>query len=222
VTAADDPPRVGRRDEEILRRFVQARDGGDVEGATRLWHDLVGESFDRVAGLVDVWSVRKTKLSEHEREEAIQRVLVSLWDKVRWTFRGTAMGELHNTIETLVGFRCADVVGEQVADRERYPTSLDRPWVDEDGDERGQHPADADESTERWYREAEQAEARELVDGLMAEMPDERERLVTLRTLEGAPAAEIAEEVGINVTHLYKVRERGIKTLRRLAKEQDA
>jgi DNA-directed RNA polymerase specialized sigma24 family protein len=53
-------------------------------------------------------------------------------------------------------------------------------------------------------------------------MKDERMRVVLERSREGAPAKEIAEELGVSMNNLYKLRERGIKDLARLKEQWDA
>lgn len=218
--AASDPPSVGRRDEDCLRRFVACRDRGDADGARTAWAELVELSHDRVRDLVDVWSYTHTPLSPAEREEATQRAMIKMFERVVHTFHGTEMGQLHLTLAKLVDFRCKDVISDAVRWRKRE-TGLETTWVDHEGKERGHHPGEVAEAEWRWARDEEVAEASSLVERAMDRMPDGRKKTVVERTLDGVPADEIMAELDVSQANLHQLRRRGILQLRGIIDEME-
>lgn len=218
--ARDDAPSVGTTDEDCLRRFVACRDRGDATGATIAWRELVEVSYDRVRSLVEVWSYTHTRLGEAEREEATQRALITMFERLGHTFEGVSMGQLHNALGRLVGFRCLDVIDEAVKARERT-SGLDATWVDHEGREHGQHPGEAAEAAWRWTRDAEVAEATAIVQDALARLEDGPKRTVVERTLDGVPAEEIADELGVTMANLYQLRRRGLVALRSIIEQME-
>ena len=56
----------------------------------------------------------------------------------------------------------------------------------------------------------------------MPQIPDERQRHVVRRTLEGATSDEIMAELGVSRDNLYKLRQRGHEALAKLKEQWDA
>lgn len=174
--------------------------------------ELVTANFERVRGMVDVRASRYG-LSADERAEALQRALVKLWHKMVASFDGTTMGEWVNATRTLVDFVCRDVQRD-AARRSQRETTIGGGAPDPDTDDGAWK--DAQLAQQRHAREQERADAAGFVDWALARLGDDRRRLVLQRTLEGAPANEIAGELGVSMDNLYAIRSRAVKDMRTL------
>ena len=209
MPAGSDRQNVGLTEEQLLTRFVACRDASDADGARRAWEELAVASFDRVRGMVDV-RARRYGLSPDERQEAVQVALVKLWNNMVRTFRGTSMGEYVNAMKALVEFACADVQ-RAAARRTEHETRL------EDDADRPNHDWKADELAHEAHRRgAERQDAADFVSWAVPQLTNERRRRVIERTLDEAPAEEIAAELGVSMDNLYQLRTRGLKDLREL------
>jgi RNA polymerase sigma factor (sigma-70 family) len=193
---------LGDRSEAALARFVAARDAGDRGRALAAWEELLALNADRVRGMVGLWAARG-RLSADEREDAVQRAMVKLWRNMIGTFAGTTMGEWVNAVRTCVSYACADVQREAAA-----RTGRSAPL--EAGD---------DVALDSHARAEEKADAAGFVAWALPRVADERRRLVLARTLDGAPAAAIAAELGVEMGNLYQLRSRGLKDLAALRRE---
>ena len=197
------------REEELLRKFVAARDDGNAGAARHWWGKLAEAGFDRVRGMVDAKAWRYG-FDDDERQEAVQRSLVKLWDKMLHSFKGSTMGEFVNATNTLVEFVCKDVQRD-AARRTSHETGLhddpERPHPDWKGDQLAH---------QEFEREAEQAEAADFVEWALPRMKHERRRRVAELTLDGVPAEDIAAELEESMDNLYQLRSRGLKDLRKL------
>ena len=188
----------------MLARFVAARDSGDRPAAVAAWEELLALNVDRVRAMVALWG-SGGRLSPDEREDAVQRALVKLWRNMVSTFAGGSMGEWVNAVRACVNFACTDVQRE-AASRSGRSAPL----------EEGDSVAEAS-----FARGEEKAEAAEFVAWALPRVEDERRRLVLARTLDGAPAAAVAAELGIEMGNLYQLRSRGMRDLARLHREWD-
>ena len=195
-------------DDELLRRFVAARDAGDAADARRWWTELVERSHDRVAAMVALWG-RGGRLSADEQEDAVQKALLKLWQNMVDTFQGATMGEWVNAVRTCVGYACLDVQraaarrsGRELALEESAPVAA---LAQQEHD-----------------REAERADAARFVGWALERMRHERRRRVIERTLDGVPAEAIAEELGVSMDNLYQLRSRGLTDLATLKERYDA
>jgi RNA polymerase sigma factor (sigma-70 family) len=207
MAASRDQPNV--RDEELLRRFVACRDDGDGDGARHWWNRLAEASFDRVRGMVDNRAYHYG-FSHDEREEAVQRALVKLWQNMVHSFRGATMGEFVLATKSLVEFACMDVQRDAARRTEREKRLS--------GDPEKPHPEyDSDEvAQQRHRRDAEKREAEEFVGWALPQVKNERYRRVLELTLDGVPAERIAAELDVTMTNLYQLRSRGLKELGKL------
>ena len=203
------PDRQNVREEELLRRFVAARDDGDSDGARHWWGRLAEASFDRVRGMVDL-RARRYGLSDDERQEAVQRSLVKLWQNMITSFEGATMGEFVNATRSLVEFACKDVqrgAAKRTSREAALSGDPEKPHPDWRGDEIAQ---------QRHRRAAEQADAAEFVAWALPRLTNERRRRVLELTLTNAPAEAIAAELDVTMDNLYALRSRGLKDLRKL------
>lgn len=211
---------TGTRDEDALQRFVACRDAGDVDGATAAWAEVVEVMYDRVVTLVAIHGRREPGLNAEEQAEVVQRVLFTMWDRVRWTFAGVAMGQLVQTLKKVVSFRAADLIDEKVRQRKQDGASLDELRGDA-GEGFAPAAAEVEEATWRWTRAEEQVGLSDWIDTGMAKL-DDREREVVQDALAKVPAKVTAERLGVTMNNLYKLRERGLDRLAGYMKEMDA
>ena len=146
--------RVGRHEEEHLRRFVRARERGDA-GAMRLaWEELVVDFHDRMDGLVS--ATHRGRLDREEHELAVQLALAKFATNLLTTFKGTSVGELVNASKRLAHGVCVDVQRASVRRQRHEGPSLDRGW-DATGGE-GAAPAwDAEEAARVHARDEERS-----------------------------------------------------------------
>src|SRR5919199_1826182 len=109
----------------MLRRFLAARRAGDEDDARRWWDALQARG----------------RLSPDEQDEALQRALIRMANRMIHTFHGTSMGEWVESTRSLVRFLCMDTQRDAAAisSRER---PLDEPaGGGEDGDSGGRPDA---------------------------------------------------------------------------------
>jgi hypothetical protein len=218
VTVGDDPPHVGRFDEEHLRRFLAARELGDVAGMRHWWQELVIDMFDRMDGLVAV--AHKGRLDDEEHDMAVQLCLIRFATNLMTTFAGTTMGQLVNACRTMARGICIDVQRTAVRERAHRGPSLDSGW-DADGLE-GATPAwEAAEASRRAESEARGAEIADFLAWALPQVGQDRRTVLEL-TFEGAEIAEIVATMGITRENAYQLRSRGLKDLTKLKEQYDA
>lgn len=212
IAATDDPPVVNTDENIYLRRFVKARDNGDVDGAREAWDLLVNNSYDLVDGFVR--SAGRGKLrSEDEIQDAIEQALVRLWRKMSQTFEGTSMGEYVMSTRALCGFAVLDVQ-RAASKRNARLKSLDKTVDDGEGGNRSLYDAALQAEAER--RAAREADDEErdgwncLLDEYLPQVSNDRYRVVLQRTRENVPAESIAAELDVSMDNLYQLRKRGI------------
>jgi DNA-directed RNA polymerase specialized sigma24 family protein len=214
---------MASQEEALLRRFVAARDAGDVAGARRWWEELVTLEYDRVAGMVAAWRGGR-ELRPDERDEATQVALLKLWRNMIRTFTGTTMGEWVNATLACVDFACRDVQRRAARQSARLK-SLDQPASASGGDDdvRGAYDRALEaEGRRRDQRAREARDAEEFVTWALPQVADERRRLVLRMTLEGVPAEDIRRELDVSRDNLYQLRSRGLKDLAKLKERYDA
>lgn len=215
MAARSDLPGVSTHEGEHLRRFVAARDKGDVAAMRRWWEELVIDVADRMDGLV--WLAHQGRLDDDEHEEAVQAAMIRFADKVVHSFQGVSMGELVNTCKTMARGICIDVQRKSIRLREREGRSLDAGW-EADGEDRASSSWGADEAVARLDREERSADVLAFLAWALPELPAERGRVVEL-TFQGATMDEIVEELGVTRANAYQLRSRGMRDLAKL-KEQ--
>ncbi|MEA2246328.1 MAG: hypothetical protein QOH46_857 [Solirubrobacteraceae bacterium] len=218
MAGRSDSPSVGRHDDEHLRRFLAARDRGDVVEMRRWWNELVIDFFDRMDGLVAV--AHKGRLSDHEHELAVQNSMMRFSENLIGTYDGVSMGELVNACKQLATFICMDVQRTSMRENKSAGQSLDDGWNLDSED----HPAQSWEAAEAWARldrEDRDSEARDFIDWALPQISDERGRVLDL-TFEGASVGEICAGLGISKANAYQLRSRGFKDLEKLKEQYDA
>src|SRR4051794_4816362 len=96
-------------DHLLLRRFVAARDRGDVELAAELWKQLAVNNFDRVTQIVKAFrfSPGGPGLPEHERGSAVSEAyprVIAMGAK----FHEREIGQFYAALVTCVQHTCQD------------------------------------------------------------------------------------------------------------------
>jgi hypothetical protein len=218
VIAGSDPSHVGRFDEEHLRRFLAARERGDVTGMRRWWHELVIDIFDRMDGLVAV--THKGRLDDGEHEIAVQLCMIRFATNLMTTFEGTTMGQLVNACRTMARGICIDVQRSSVREREHRGPSLDAGWNAEPG-EQGASAWEAEEAVRRVERDERRAEVEDFLAWAMPQIGQDRRTVLEL-TFQGAEIPEIVGAMGITRDNAYQLRSRGLRDLTKLKEQYDA
>ena len=217
MAARSDPPRVGRHDDEHLRRFLAARTRGDAAEMRRWWDELVIDFFDRMDGFVSV--AHKGRLDHHEHELAVQMSMARFSERLISTYEGVSMGELVNACRTLARGICIDVQRAEARGHKRA-ASFDAGWS-ADAEERPTPSWEADEAWHRLERAQRGAEIRDFLDWALPEIAEDRRRVLEL-SFEGASIPEICAELGISEANAYQRRSRAFKDLKRLKERYDA
>jgi len=205
--AADSPvcdghPPVAGHDAVLLQRFLLARRRRDEVAARAAWDELVGLNFDRVVTLVRVES--RGRLSAEERDDAVQRALVTMLTRFMDTFRGTSMGEFVAATRTLVRFACVDTQRRAAAVTSR---------TEELSDDAEQEVADEpDPLLER---------GGAFLDWALPQLADRRREVIEL-DLGDLTTEEIQERLGVSRDVVYAARSRALKDLAKLREEYEA
>jgi RNA polymerase sigma factor (sigma-70 family) len=217
MAARSDPPRVGRHDDEHLRRFLAARERGDAAEMRRWWDELVIDFFDRMDGFVAV--AHKGRLDHHEHELAVQMSMARFSERLISTYEGVSMGELVNACRSLARGICIDVQ-RAAARAHKGAASFDAGWSAA-AEERPTPAWEADEAWHRLERERRGAEVRDFLDWALPQVAEDRRRVLEL-SFEGASIPEICAELGISEANAYQRRSRAFKDLTRLKERYDA
>lgn len=225
MSTASDPPVVRTHEGEYLRRFLVARAAGNRDEMRVWWEALIGDNFDRVRGFVAFEA--RGRLSSDEQQEAFQRVLIKLAQRMVLTFKGTSMGEWVKATRTLVHHVCIDVQrdAERVSKRER---SLEAGWDDAD-DGRGRYD-------KAIARDAEDAEAlkedladeeavfrlgREFLDWALPQLSPRLREVMELDR-QNVPVEEMQRRLGVKRDVIYAARSRALKELAKLLEEYES
>ncbi len=212
-----DASRVGRHDEEHLRRFLAARRAGDAVAMRRSWEEIVISLFDRMDGIVA--ATHRGRLDDEEHEVAVQLALVRVSERLVHTFAGTSMGELVNATKTLARGICIDVQRSAVRTRRRS-RSLDAGWS-ADADDRPSAVWEADEAAARFERAERDADAQAFLDWALPQLRGRR-RDVVERTFRGDGLPEICDELGLTRDNAYQLRSRGLRDLAELKRAYES
>ncbi|MEA2155726.1 MAG: hypothetical protein QOE11_1866 [Solirubrobacteraceae bacterium] len=223
MAATRDSSHVGRHHEEKLRRFLAARDKGDEAGARRWWDELISDNFDRVRAMVYLQS--RGHLSFDEREDALQRALVKLFNNMIHTFRGTSVGEWVESTRTLVKFACIDTQRRAMT-ISKHERSLDHQARDDDA---GRWDADVFAAIEKQRREQESdendadalGEQQAFLDWAVPQLSEKRRRVIELDRAD-VPVEEIQKRLGVSRDVVYASRSRALKDLARLREAYDS
>jgi RNA polymerase sigma factor (sigma-70 family) len=198
----DGHPPVARHDAALLQRFLLARRRRDEAAARAAWCELVELNFDRVVTLVRLES--RGRLSAEERDDAVQRALITMLTRFMDTFRGTSMGEWVAATRTLVHFACVDTQrrAATVSGRTEELSDHAEPEVAEEHDallERG----------------------AAFLDWALPQLAQRRREVVEL-DLEELTTDAIAQRLGVSRDAVYAARSRALKDLAKLREEFEA
>jgi RNA polymerase sigma factor (sigma-70 family) len=192
---------VTRHDDVLLQRFLLARRRRDEAAARAAWGELVELNFDRVVTLVRLES--RGRLTPEERDDAVQRALVTMLTRFMETFRGTSMGEFIAATRTLVRFACVDTQRRAAVVSGRTEELVDLPEED---------AADVDELFER---------GGSFLDWAVPQLVGRRREVIEL-DLQDLTTEEIQQRLGVSRDVVYAARSRALKDLAKLREEHGA
>lgn len=219
MSAAPDSSHVGRHDDELLRRFVAARDAGDDDAMRHWWHELVATNYDRVAGMVSLEA--RGHLSADERQDAVQAACLRLTVNMIATFHGTSMGEWINALRRLVTFACIDVQ-RKAARISKHERHLDEPRSGDD--DRGRYDDAERRAAEGALTDAEERErdqedvaARQAFLDWAVPQLTPRPRQVFELMRQGKTTKEIMQALDISENNVHVSSKRALARLRKLS-----
>ena len=158
-------------------------------------------NFDRVVTLVRLES--RGRLTPEERDDAVQRALVTMLTRFMETFRGTSMGEFVAATRTLVRFACVDTQRRAAVVSGRTEELVD--LQEEDA-------ADDDELLER---------GGSFLDWAVPQLVGRRREVIEL-DLQDLTTEEIQQRLGVSRDVVYAARSRALKDLAELREEHGA
>jgi RNA polymerase sigma factor (sigma-70 family) len=214
-------------DHLLLRRYADARAGGDLELAGELWKQLAVNNFDRVTQLVKAFrfSPGGAGIPEHEwgsaATEAYLRVVA-----MGAGFRAREAGRFYAALVTCVLNSCRDFGRKELRHDRHAAGSIDTTF-ETDG-EAG--PFDAalaaydahlrEQAGDAIEAELNRVEAEDLVAWAIGRVANDNHReLLELTWLRKLGAEEIAEQLGISLDNVYARRSRGNKELERILRD---
>jgi RNA polymerase sigma factor (sigma-70 family) len=214
-------------DELLLRRYADARDGGDLELAGEIWRQLAVNNFDRVKQLVKAFrfSPGGPGIPEHEwgsaASEAYLRVV-----SMGAGFRRREVGRFYAALVTCVQNSCRDFGRKELRHDRRAAGSIDTTF-EPDG-EAG--PFDAalaaydahlrEQAGDAIEAELRRVEAEDLVGWAIGRVANDNHReVLELTWLQKLPAEDVAEQLGISLDNVYARRSRGGKELERILRD---
>jgi RNA polymerase sigma factor (sigma-70 family) len=200
-SVCDGHPPVAGHDAVLLQRFLLARRRRDEAAARAAWGELVELNFDRVVTLVRLES--RGRLTPEERDDAVQRALVTMLTRFMETFRGTSMGEFIAATRTLVRFACVDTQRRAAVVSGRTEELVDLPEED---------AADDDELLER---------GGSFLDWAVPQLVGRRREVIEL-DLQDLTTEEIQQRLGVSRDVVYAARSRALKDLAKLREEHGA
>ena len=225
MPAASAPPLVRSHEGEYLRRFLVARAAGNRDEMRVWWEALLGDNMDRVRGFVAAEA--RGRLSRDEQQEAVQRALIKLANRMVLTFKGSSMGEWVKATRTLVHGVCIDVQRDAERVSKREP-SLDAGWSDPD-DGPGRYDSAIAREARNAEREQDELDDEEVVfqlgrDFLDWALPQLTPRLRAVMKLDrqNVPVEDMQERLGVSRDVIYAARSRALKELGKLMEEYDS
>lgn len=209
--------------DELLRLVVICRhDRSNKRKARKAWEMLIALDFDRVRGLVASFRFpghAGVRVSPSDTDDAVQTAYERLVKMLK-TFRGTSEGEFRAAMRRCVSFACMDHCRAAMNAEKPIKGSLDEERANSDGGSpRGKFEAEMAKRERQGLQDEESLERAIELEKRVAEAVadlDEKRRVVIEMTRDGRPAEEIAARVGTSVGYMYKLRERGLKTLREI------
>ena len=214
-------------DHLLLRRYVDARDRGDLGQAAEIWKQLAVNNFDRVNQIVKAFrfSAAGPGLPEHERgsaaSEAYLRVIA-----MGANFRKRELGRYYAALVTCVQNSCRDYGRKELRHDKRAAGSVDRTY---DTDSTA-GPYDAalaaydaelrERATDAVQAELDKLEAEHLVGWGISQIANPKYReVLELTYSKKLSTQKIADQLGISTDNVFARRSRGIKELEKILRD---
>ena len=214
------------RDDELIRRFCDHRDRGDLVRARDLWEQLALSNYDRVKQLVKAFRFPGGQaLPVSDLPDATQEAFLRV-SAMGANFRESALGQFRAALHRCVFNSCMDFGRKELRHDEHIAGSLDERYAP--GDEAG--PYDAAIVAHSLAREAQDIEAADdaarsdeaqsLVAWAIAQVENVNYREVLEMTyVQRLAADEIADRLGITMDNVYARRCRGVKRLEEILRD---
>ena len=185
----------------------------------RWWEELLIDFYDRIDGLVA--GVHRGRLDRQEHELAVAMTLAKFGDNLARSFQGSSIGELYNATRTMAVGICIDVQRTSIRERAHAAASLDDIRDDPEGKGQAQGWAEVEQAKRAHQRDEERRDAAEFFSWALERL-DERQRRVMELSRDGAPVAEITQELGISQANAYQLRSRALKAIGELKEQYDS
>ena len=211
----------------LVRRFAAARDRGDATLAADLWEQLLVLHKDRVRTWVATWRHPSTgqRIAGDDYDDVAQAALVKALKNMVTTFRGSTRAEFIAALRTCTGYAASDHWRRTLRDERRHAGSLDETWTAADGDGAPSHGRFDGRLAAAGFAEAERdgvrAETTRRIRDAIGQIANEKQRRVVELDLDGVPDEEIAAQLDISVTYVYKLRERGRTRIREVIEDDE-
>lgn len=217
-------------DHLLLRRYVAARDRGDLQTAAEIWERLTLNNFDRIKQIVKAFrfSPGGKGLPKHEwgsaASEAYLRVVA-----MGANFEAREAGRFYAALVTCVQNSCRDYGRKELRHEKHAAGSVDKTF-DPDG-EAGPYDAalaarDAElreRATDAVEDERDRLEAEHLVGWAISQISNDNYREVLEMTyFHKLTAEEIADQLGISVDNVYARRSRGVKEMEKILRDLES
>jgi RNA polymerase sigma factor (sigma-70 family) len=214
-------------DHDLLGRFVDAHQRGDLAAAGEYWERLAVNNFDRVKAGVKTFrfSPGGPGLPQDEHGSAASEAFLRVM-AMSAGFRKRETGRFYAALSTCVEHACQDFGRKELRHQKRAKGSLDQRFEPEG--EAGPYDAalaayDADlrqQTQDALQSEASRQEAERLVAWGIGQITNDNYReVLELTYLKKLSGEEIADNLGISLDNVYQRRRRGLLELERILRE---
>jgi len=219
-----------QRVDQLVRRFVAARERSDRAEMVLVWEALCVKTLDRVRGLVKGFHFPGgyERLPAHRMDDAVQEAYLRVQAQAA-KFRGTTEAELNAALYQWVWNACMDYGRRELRHDERAGGSFDQPaFDDEGGRSRYEHLLEHEARRRELERgDKEQAEAdlradRDLVAWAISQVDNDNYRAVLELTFGDPPLSgeDIAARLDITPENVYQRRRRGLQRMEQILRER--
>lgn len=221
---AGDPSPVEWESEQLMRRFVAARDAGDRDAMRAAWSGLVRVTWPRLRSAVQAHGA--AILSPAEREDALSNAGERMTRLAIWRFSGTTLAELGAFVARVAKLACLDEQ-RKAARRREHEAPLDGGGDGEDRPDRADVIAAERERADVAVAEDEEAEqelyadGRDFLDWALPQLtPKRREVMDLLRG--GASREHVMDKLGMSRNTVDANVSRAMKDLNELKEQYES
>jgi RNA polymerase sigma factor (sigma-70 family) len=202
----------------LLRRVAVARARGDWTQARPEWHACIARAKPRVEAIVDI-QVARALVPSAERDDVVQEALNRVARRLVHSLDKLTEDSFLSSVVTATKLQCIDHHRRRKVATRGEAGSLDERagWAEGESDRGRFDKAVAEQSTLEARREEEQIEAERAIADAIPRLNDPRARAILMADRVGSiPDDELARQLGVSTTNLYKIRSRALVELRGL------